>query len=159
MGLPKLKTGDDIRDFNLSKTESLFLAFMLSAGISQPQYKVSKYRANVNLKNISDNLYKIRHWDIILGDYKELENISATWFIDPPYISGGHKYKENKIDYISLGNWCKTRSGQVIVCEGRGAEWLEFNPLLHTKGLYNNNVELIWSNMYTGYEHKQLTLF
>ena len=41
---------------------------------------------------IANNLYKIKHWDIRFGDYREIENIKGTWFIDPPYQSSGYKY-------------------------------------------------------------------
>ena len=64
----------------------------------------------------------------MFGDYKSLPNVKATWFIDPPYQTKGG-YVISDVDYFELGKWCKSRKGQVIVCENAEADWLDFNPL------------------------------
>ena len=73
---------------------------------------------------------QIRHWSALCGDYSVLDNIEATWFIDPPYVHHGGKYVHGPaaIDYDELREWVLTRKGQVIVCEGHGATWLPFRP-------------------------------
>ncbi len=72
---------------------------------------------DADLKKIAGELYKIRHWEIKLGSYDELENEACTWFIDPPYQFGGHEYKcsNKQIDFEKLAEWCKERNGQTIV--------------------------------------------
>ncbi len=35
-------------------------------------------------QKIADGLERIRHWDIRLGEYYQIANYEATWFIDPP---------------------------------------------------------------------------
>jgi site-specific DNA-adenine methylase len=77
----------------------------------------------------------LRGWEIIQGDYRSLPDVEATWFIDPPYqplISlAGKLYRSSSdgIDYAELGEWCRSRKGQVIVCEQSPAEWLPFAAL------------------------------
>src|SRR5690606_8192533 len=85
-------------------------------------------------KYIADNLFKIRHWKVALKEYKDIENINATWFIDPPYQFGGKYYRHRKIDYVYLKDWCLSRKGQVIVCENSKANWMEFKPLVNIFG-------------------------
>jgi hypothetical protein len=75
----------------------------------------------------------------------------ATWFVDPPYEVAGRAYRFHDIDYAHLGDWCRSRSGQVIVCENAGANWLPFRPFRTIKGLEGRrggkkSVEVIWTN-------------
>lgn len=69
-----------------------------------------------------------------LGDYSEAPDIEATWFIDPPY-QGVNGYRHSALDYDRLGEWCMTRRGQVIVCEGADADWLPFQEHSTWQGL------------------------
>lgn len=107
---------------------------------------------------ISRELPKIRHWQIICADYHSIENQLATYFVDPPYTVGGqHQYKFNnsQIDYCELSKWCKSRLGQVIVCENTKADWLPFWPLKNIQGAGNTNTtEAMWCN-----DLSQLRLF
>ncbi len=87
---------------------------------------------------IARQVERIRHWQIIEGDYS-LAPIrdDATYFIDPPYNNiAGRKYKaapkgsQDDLDlwYANLGQWCQSLPGQVIVCENAGATWLPCDP-------------------------------
>ena len=80
-----------------------------------------------------------------------------TWFIDPPYqpVGGvrGNGYDKkcqcsaNFIDFPALGEWCKSRMGQVIVCEQEGANWLPFRVLRETTNSQDKKYkEMIWTN-------------
>lgn len=93
----------------------------------------------------------------MLGSYEDTPNQTATWFIDPPYQIGGHFYKESNknIDFKSLGQWCKTREGQVMVCEKIGADWMDFKLLAiqQTKNGIQN--EAIWTNQVVSYRKEQ----
>ena len=162
-GLPTLYKGDDIRELNLSEPEKQFLGMLAGVASTSPRWKVSEFASIQNgrknqLKRIADQLYKIRHWNIKLDSYENLENIEATWFIDPPYEFGGNGYKYGNIDYLYLSKWCKSRNGQVIVCENTKADWLPFKPMTKLHGAMSETVEAIWSNHKTNYDNVQKTL-
>lgn len=166
LGLPRLdKAGQDLRDFNLSEVEKNFMGFLVAAGVSSPKNKVTEAgrRNLISLyNNIKSNLHKIKHWKIIQGSYEDLENENATWFIDPPYQFGGEHYKESSknINYDSLANWCKSRNGQVIVCENTKATWMDFKPIIQIQGrLQTFTTEVIWTNFPTQYDSIQQELF
>jgi hypothetical protein len=95
----------------------------------------------------------IRHWRIIEGDYSAAPDIKATWFIDPPYNNKGgsyYKFSSKQIDYSALGEWCRNRCGQVLVCENGAAYWLPFRPFLKLhKGINNpdETFEVLWHNV------------
>ena len=73
---------------------------------------------------------RIKHWQVIEGDYTTAPDIEATWHIDPPYNNKPGKYYPYQPDsFADLGQWCTTRKGLVMVCENDGAEWLPFKPL------------------------------
>lgn len=89
----------------------------------------------------------IRHWTAAVASYESLPDVEATWFIDPPYEgAAGRHYKFSSIDYAHLGEWCRRRRGQVIVCEEDGARWLPFTPLRDVKGLREPTREAVWLN-------------
>ena len=162
--LPILEIGEDIRNIKLSKEEIPFMRYFIGQGLSAPQWKVSSYCTKStqasNIKRIADNLFKIKHWKIKQGDYIDLENTEATWFIDPPYQNGGHKYIESNknIDYTKLAEWCKNRNGQIIVCENTKATWLPFKQIIDMQGAMFKTTEAIWSNHKTNYDNTQLQI-
>jgi site-specific DNA-adenine methylase len=86
-------------------------------------------------QRIAQQLPFISKWEIRKGDYRSLENVEATWFIDPPYQHHGAMYPNGNrnFDYVELAEWCRGRRGQVIVCEGGGADWLPFSTLKEGK--------------------------
>lgn len=162
--LPEPKTGETIdrNDFDCIE-QAWLMGFLVQMGVNSPRLTVSRF-AEKNIKtqkeNIAEQLFKIRHWEIKLGSYDEIENQEATWFIDPPYEYGGKYYIENKIDYIFLGEWCKERKGQTIVCENTKARWLQFMPMINQRwGDNDETTEAIWSNQQTAYDNEQQNLF
>ncbi len=164
LGLPHLKKGQDIRDFDLSNEEKLFLGMLAGVASISPRYKISAFASSQNgrnnqLKRIADNLHKIRHWNIKLGSYEDLKNERATWFIDPPYQFGGNGYVYNKIDYVLLKKWCESLNGQIIVCENTKADWMNFKPMSNFHGAMSNTTESIWSNLPTVFDNEQLSIF
>lgn len=74
---------------------------------------------------------RIKHWRATCGDYRQLPMVEATWFIDPPYQFHGQCYAHGsrKLDYDELREWVLRLPGQVLVCEGEGADWLPFRPI------------------------------
>ena len=141
---------DKIDDHDyLSQEEKWLIGFNINGGSAQPKKTAMKFNVWNRVKfQIADNLHKIKHWNIIQGDYHDLENDESTWFIDPPYQHGGIYYRHNNkyMDYNELSEWCKSRNGQIIVCENTKADWLPFTPLKRMKGSLHTTVEAIWTN-------------
>jgi hypothetical protein len=166
MSLPTPDTGDNLDSFNFDLPEQKWLmGFLIKAGVDSPRLTVNSYRNAEYIlqqkKDIASQLFKIRHWHIEFDSYENLQNTEATWFIDPPYQFGGEYYKvSNKhLDFHSLGEWCKSRNGQVIVCENTKADWLPFKAMREMNGTLYTTTEAIWSNFETPYDFQQMSLF
>lgn len=167
--LPRLKQGENIDDFSFDCQEAKNLVgFLVNKGLNYPRKTATSWVAgkhsnwfNYSYKRIADNLYKIKHWNISLGSYESIENIKATWFIDPPYQHGGQLYVMNNsdIDYNDLSNWCKSRLGQAIVCENSKADWMKFKKMASHKIRKGIQHEVIWSNVPTAFDNEQLEIF
>ena len=150
--------GQDIRGLTLAKEHLWLIGLSINKGSIAPRNIVQKWVCSVKarpnwasqtafrLERVALLIPGIKHWGSRYGTYEDLPNEEATWFIDPPYQHGGSYYKENKIDYVNLASWCKTRKGQVIVCENDQADWLPFNPLIQTRGQRKVNMEAVWLN-------------
>jgi len=166
LNLPNIDKGTDIRTIGLSDEERLLIGFCINGGSVEPKnIATDNIIRNFNSWNsdkirISKILHKIKHWEIKLGSYDEIENEEATWFIDPPYQFGGELYKESatNIDFAKLGEWCKNRDGQVIVCENTKADWFPFLKMKQMQGSVHKTTEVIWSNHKTNYDAVQQTL-
>ena len=89
-------------------------------------------------ERIASQLEGIRGWKAILGDYSTCLDVEATWFIDPPYQSAGKHYVFSEVDYTTLAKFCKSRRGQVFVCENVGADWLPFKSLAKARGTFGH---------------------
>lgn len=160
MGLPEPKYKESIEQFNLSEGERLLMSFLVARGVAVPCKVVQQFSdIPAAKKQIANQLYKIKHWTITQGDYKDIENENATWFIDPPYQNGGHKYRVHKMDFQALGEWCKARNGQVIVCENTLADWMPFYSMSEMTGAFSNSTEAIWSNYPHDFQARQTELF
>jgi len=97
---------------------------------------------------VSSQVPLIRHWKIIEGNYTDAPELEeATWFVDPPYNNqAGSYYVHHSLDFPALGDWCRSRPGQVIACENEGADWLPFKPFAVLKAGVNGkgSHEVIW---------------
>lgn len=99
-------------------------------------------------ERVASQVDRIKHWTIIEGDYTAAPNVEATWFIDPTYQKQGKEYKYSlrPEDFSVLGAWCHDRSGQLIVCEADGADWLPFKAFGMIKsGRKKFAQEMIWT--------------
>lgn len=114
------------------------------------------------LNRIGRVLQYLHDWEIRSGDYRDLPDVEATWFIDPPYqplismAGNGYVNGASGIDYADLGDWCKSRRGQVIVCEQSPADWLPFTHLAHQENGSNkatSRSEVMWT---TDHQQQQL---
>ena len=87
---------------------------------------------------MKENLYKVKHWKVLNKDYKDFDNLEATWFIDPPYKGEpglGYYHSSKDIDYSELASWALTRKGEIIFCEGINGDYLPFKSLKDLKGV------------------------
>jgi 16S rRNA G966 N2-methylase RsmD len=146
--LPNMHENDNINKHTLLlEEERNLIGFCINCGSASPKKTVKKFNSWNKTKNdIANNLYKIRHWKIKQDDYFNINNVKATWYIDPPYQYGGQWYKINNktLNYANLAEWCKKRMGQVIVCENTKATWMDFKPLVELNGQLHKTVESIW---------------
>lgn len=96
---------------------------------------------------IAAQVEHIRHWSIINGPYDCVPNDSClTYFIDPPY-QGLNEYPVKFSQFDELADFCKTRKGQVIVCERNGADWLPFQHFRYRSTLKSRgsmNAEVVY---------------
>lgn len=160
--LPDVPEGGTVHDVEWPCIEAKWLAGVwLTRAAVYPNLSASKWARDERYsrwfwgqqvrQRIADQLHAIRHWVAEVGDYRRIKDVEATWFIDPPYIVKGHYYRKHDIDYAHLADWCRSRRGQVIVCENIGAEWLPFR--FHRRAKANESasggktpVEAIWTN-------------
>lgn len=98
-------------------------------------------------ERVASQVEQIRHWKVIEGDYSLAPDVPATWFVDPPYDNkAGSYYVHSKVNYADLSAWCRTRRGQVLVCENEGATWAPFQPFMTLKPGVNGHGsrEVLW---------------
>ena len=125
----------------------------LSGKSRQVTPRMRQHWPNVRRRIVAALPY-IRTWDIRHGHYTDAPDITATWFIDPPYqpiiSTAGSEYRHHDIDYDHLAAWCRTRVGAVIVCDQSPAAWLPFSPLIkQANGAGTGTAartEVIWRN-------------
>lgn len=149
ISLPNLKKNELISDCNqLNEEQKYLMGFAMNRGSASPKNKVQLFSDGFEKTKIkyAANLDKIRHWTIIEGDYRDVADIEATWFIDPPYQVGGKWYTHNKINYNEVKDFILSRKGQVIACENTKADWMKFVPLVNMRGAYSTTTEAMWTN-------------
>ena len=133
--LPILKVGEKSAEFLHIVHAATKMAFAFK------RIKVTPVLARnweISRRIFAEHINKIKHWEIICGDYTNAPDIEATWFIDPPYRgeSGmGYRHSSAMIDYHTLAAWALSRKGEIICCEGEGADYLPFVPLVELKGV------------------------
>lgn len=133
--LPDLKVGEKSSEFLHIIHAASKMAFKYKTITVTP---VLARNWEISKRVMAGNLSKIKHWQIICGDYTMAPNIEATWFIDPPYKSEpgmGYGFSSALIDYKYLAEWSMSRMGEIICCEGEYGDYLPFDTLLDLKGV------------------------
>lgn len=161
LAIPDIPVGGGVADLKLCQEAAWLVGFWMNRGASRPRQRPSKWmREKIRpgsfwgdrVRNtISSQVEHIRHWKIYNISYANCPvTKNATWFVDPPYQTAGKYYSFNSdmLDFQHLGGWCKARSGQVIVCENDGADWLPFRELADVKTTRagKRSKEVIWTN-------------
>ncbi|MEI8270569.1 MAG: hypothetical protein WCG45_04310, partial [bacterium] len=142
-----------VSDCDIAPEAKILIGFWLTESqTSASRYPLSKSRGgNWTVRKrelVANQVDYIKHWKIEKKSYEEIDHLqNCTWFIDPPYSQAGKRYRNNSIDYKHLGQWCKERQGQAIVCEQSGADWLEFSTFQKVSNASNKKYEeVIWKN-------------
>jgi len=133
--MPELKVGEKSSEFLHIVHAATKMAFHFKTIKVTP---VLARNWEISKRVFAENLYKIKHWEIICDDYKNSPDIEATWFIDPPYDgeSGmGYRFSSKMLNYNELAEWTKKRKGEIIFCESEQADYLPFRPLIELKGI------------------------
>ncbi|MFY7804639.1 MAG: hypothetical protein ACOVQ7_14550 [Limnoraphis robusta] len=157
----------NLPDLEIGEKSSEFLHIIHAVTKMAFHYKTIKVTPvlarnwEISKRYMSENLFKIKHWRIISGDYTLAPDIEATWFIDPPYkedTGKGYRYSSKLIDYKKLATWARARKGEIIFCEGHRGDYLPFKPLLELKGVAGKtSKEVIYYRSHKASE--QLELF
>lgn len=136
--LPLIAAGQDISELECSDGGRLLISWCLNQ-TATPRRKLSSwgvyhagracYWGAARRRQAALIAGRVKHWTAHVADYREAGDLSATWFVDPPYVDGGQAYPFRELDYSGLAVWCYSRPGQVIVCERDGASWLPFARL------------------------------
>lgn len=136
--LPRIGPGTNILALNLPPGPRALLGLWGNMGKFGARSRKVTDRSTIKYRrrDAAKLLPCIRDWTITNGNYRALPDIEATWFIDPPYNDrAGREYRGGRhIDYAHLSEWCRSRRGQVIVCERASATWLPFRPLVSVRG-------------------------
>lgn len=147
LSIRDLRPEETVDDLSASQEARWLVGFWLNRGTASPRKSPSKWmRDGIRpgsfwgervRQTIASQVSYIRHWAVYNCSYAEcpVPVGTATWFIDPPYQCAGKHYRfgSEQIDYTALTAWCKSRPGQVIVCENAGATWLPFRDLADVK--------------------------
>lgn len=159
LSLPDLEPGQTVADLPVDQEARWLIGFWLNRGASRPRTGPSAWmRKGVRpgsfwgervRSTIASQVDRIRHWQVYNCSYEDLPVTgAATWFVDPPYQRQGRHYRYGAadIDFSALGDWCRSRPGQAIVCENDGADWLPFRPLADVKTTrrHSRSVEVMW---------------
>ncbi|WP_436528643.1 hypothetical protein [Actinoplanes sp. HUAS TT8] len=159
LSIPDIGPDGSVDDLKVCEEAKWLVGFWLNRGAASPRRSPSRWmRDGIRpgsfwgervKQTIAAQVGAIRHWQVIDGGYSSLPPLhAATWFIDPPYETAGKNYRfgSEQINYAELAEWCKSRPGQVIVCENEGATWLPFRSLADVKTTRANSrsKEVVW---------------
>jgi hypothetical protein len=159
--LPDIGMDQTVDDLPICEEAKWLVGFWLNRGTSRPRRGPSRWmRDGIRpgsfwgervRETVATQVEAIRHWQVFNCSYEECPvTHAATWFVDPPYEGVGHHYKfgSTGIDYIELATWCKSRPGQVIVCENDGATWLPFDHVAEVKTTRSDrrSIEVVWTS-------------
>ena len=164
--LPLINPKTNIRKLDICDEAQWLIGFWSGQGTPRPRVTPSRWPnkedgsqnsgwTRATREHVALVASRISHWKIIHGDYTEAPGLEATWFIDPPYQEKGHYYRHGSkgLDYGDLARWCRSRRGQVMVCENDGATWLPFNGFRQQRSTWRpaageqTSNEVVWYNL------------
>lgn len=155
LGLPLLPNeGDSVEGLSLPQEAKWLIGFWLNRGSASPKLSRTAYSARSDRgqlnwgerarARVASGLSAVRDWAVTCAPYIEAPDVVATWHVDPPYVDKGKFYRVPFRAFDTLGEWCETRRGQVMVCENSGADWLPFQPLGSFKSSKGRSQEVLY---------------
>lgn len=155
LALPDLMLGQSTDELALPQEAKWLIGFWVNRGSATPKKTQTAYSRGTNghqlvwsdraRVRIAAEMHRVKHWQVKQGDYTSApDDMLATWFIDAPYVDKGKYYRHHKVDYKALADWALNRSGQSIVCEQAGADWLPFQPLASIKSSRGRSEEVVY---------------
>jgi hypothetical protein len=161
LSIPDLGPDGAVDDLAISQEAKWLVGFWLNRAPSSPRKRPSRWMrdgirpgsfwgARVR-ETIASQVEAIRHWTVYNCSYADCPvSGPATWFVDPPYQLAGKHYRFGSVglDFSALAGWCRSRAGQVLVCENAGATWLPFRELADVKTTRagRRSMEVLWTN-------------
>ena len=155
LALPELpEAGDCVDNYKLCQEAKWLIGFWLNRGSASPKKTRTAYSARTDRaqlvwgarakERIASQLGYIKDWKVTNCSYEDIENVVADWFIDPPYTDKGRYYRKKFSEYEKLGDWCRSRIGNVTVCEGDDADWLPFQRMGNFKTSLGRSNEAVY---------------
>ncbi len=149
LSLPLVSHGLDLTTLGLDAGAEALLSFYSYDGLAGTKNRRVGKRCGWNKARawLAGRVGRYSHWKCSRASYADAPALAGTWFVDPPYVAGGEHYDHGNtaIDYEALSAFCRSRQGQVIVCENSEADWLPFTPLAEHKGVSNKiTTEVVW---------------
>ncbi len=160
LSLPDVPMDGCIDDLSVCQEARWLIGFWCTKGNAYPAktpsawMRTGEHHASFWGSSIRDRLARqvpqIRHWRVHHCSWADMAyNTEGTWFIDPPYQRQGKRYRcsSRGINYRGLAEWCRSRPGQVIVCEQAGADWLPFKHAGKVRATRKNTFshEVVWT--------------
>ncbi|MFP2925233.1 hypothetical protein ACLESO_08445 [Pyxidicoccus sp. 3LG] len=161
LAISDLAPNGSVDDLAVCQEARWLVGFWLNRAASSPRKRPSRWmRDGIRpgsfwgqrvRETIASQVEAIRHWKVYNCSYADCpESGPATWFVDPPYQQAGKHYRfgSEGLDFAALAKWCKSRTGQVLVCENAGATWLPFRALADVKTTRagRRSMEVLWTN-------------
>ena len=149
---------DDVSSLTIPQEAKWLIGFWLAKAATRPFTKrigwakdpvyARNYWGKERRQRVAEQVSQIKHWTVTNKPFESLPSWRATWFVDPPYCGkAGRAYTHNAVDFVKLSSWCRSRHGQVIVCESAGSTWLPFSTLGTFKTARDGkSEEVIWTS-------------
>lgn len=164
LALPDIGLGDLVSDFDIPQEAKWLIGFWINRGSAEPRNHPSpwqiKYVSSMNNQlvwsqrardRLAAEVPKIQHWQVEQRSYADVPLYDdATYFVDPPYVDKGKRYRCNHVDHAAIGAWAKSLPGHVIACENEGADWLPFQSLASIKSTRGVSHEVVYTQGYGG---------
>lgn len=159
--IPNVRSNWTVDSLKVCQEAKWLVGLWLNRGTASPRRSPSKWMRDQirpgsfwgpRVRNtIASQLGAIRHWKVYNRSYVDCPvTKDATWFVDPPYEKAGkhYRYGSELLDFEALGRWCRTRPGQTIVCENKGASWLPFRDAASVKTTRATRLsrEVVWTS-------------
>jgi hypothetical protein len=154
LSLPDLQVGESVDVLSIPQEARWLIGFWLNRGSAQPKKTKTAFSARTERgqlvwsdrarRRIAADIEGVRRWQIKQASYESAPLVTATWFVDPPYVDKGRYYRFHDVNYLALADWCRALPGCVTVCEQAGATWLPFESLAVIKSTKGTSAEAVY---------------